>query len=122
MSTAAARPGAAAERVALDPRDDRRGAPVDRLHHREEPHGVVDVLVEGEVDRGPLPLDVGAGAEALAFAGEQDDARISDVRERLVQLGDQLRVERIAPLRLGERHPQDRPSRSTRSPAIEPDL
>ena len=102
-------PGTAAERVPLDPPDDRGGAPVDRLHHREEPHGVVDVLVEGEADRGPLPLDVGAGAEALAFACEQDDACISDIPERFVQVCDQLRVERVAAFRLSERHSQDRP-------------
>jgi len=101
--------GPAAERVALDPRDDRRGARIDRLHHPEEPHRVIDVLVEGEVDRRSLPLDVGAGAEALPLAGEQDGTRISDILERFVQPGDQLGVEGIAPLRLCERHPQDRP-------------
>ena len=74
---------AAAEAVALDASDDRGRAGVDRLEHPVEAQRVLDVLLVGEVDRRALPVDVGAGAEALAFAGEDDDARVPDVGERL---------------------------------------
>jgi hypothetical protein len=43
------------------------------------------------------------------LAGEHHGARVTDVRERLVQLSDQLGVEGISPLRLRERHTQRRP-------------
>ncbi len=98
----------AAERVAVHPRDDRRRAGVDRLAHLVQAHRVFDVLVIGEVDGRALPLDVGAGAEALALAGEDDDAGVPDQRERLGQLPDQRGVEGVAPLRLGQRHAVDR--------------
>ena len=41
-------------------------------------------------------------------AGEDDRPRVADVRERLGQLADQLRVERVPPLRLRERDAQHR--------------
>ena len=87
-------PGAAAEREALHARDERRRARVDRLHHPVEPQRILDVLLEAEVDRGALPLDVGARAEARPVAGEHDDARVADVRERLVQLARSARRRR----------------------------
>src|SRR5919204_2602799 len=95
--------GAAAERVALHAGDDRRRARVDGGEHPVQPERVLDVLLEAEVDRGALPLDVRAGAEALAFSREHDRARIAHVREGVPQLADHLRVEGIAPLR-----PRDR--------------
>ena len=104
--------GAAAERVAVHARDERRRARVDRVHHPVEAQRVLDVLLEAEVDRRALPLDVGAGAEARPVAGEHDDARVADVGERLVQLRDQRRVERVSPLRLRER---DRAGRRRRA-------
>ena len=61
---AGGQPRAAAERVALHAGDHRRRAAEDRLEHPVEPAGVLDVLLVGEIDRGALPLDVGAGAEA----------------------------------------------------------
>ena len=99
-------PGAAAEHVAVRARDHRRGAAVDRLDHPVEAERVLDVLLVRQVDRRALPLDVGARAERRAFAGEHDGARVADVRERLGELADQLRVEGVAPLRLRERHAQ----------------
>ena len=77
--------------------------------HPEEAECVLDVLLVGEVDRRALPLDVGAGAEALALAGEHDGAGVADVCERLGQIPDQLSVERVAPLGPGEGDSQDRP-------------
>ena len=73
-------PAPAAERVAVYARDHRSGAGVDRLAHLVQAHRVLDVLVVGEVDRRALPLDVGAGAEGGAFAGEDDGARVADQR------------------------------------------
>ncbi len=75
--------------------------------HPEEAHRVLDVLVVGEVDRGALPLDVGAGAEAGALAGEHDGACVSDVGERFRQLGDERRVEGVPPVGAGERDAQN---------------
>ena len=109
MSAQAREAAASAQAVALDAGDDRRRARVDRLQHPEEAQRVLDVLLVGEVDRRALPVDVGAGAEALALAGEHDGARVADVGERLGQIPDQLRVERVAPLGPGERDSQDRP-------------
>ena len=98
---------AAAERMALDEGDHRRGAGVDRVEHAAQRVGVGDVLVVGEVDRLPHPLDVGAGAEARALAGEDDRPRLADVDECLRQLGDRGRVERVARLGPGEGDPED---------------
>ena len=89
--------------------DDGSRAGVDRLQHPVEAHRVLDVLVVGEVDRGSLPLDVGSGTEARALAGENDRARVADVRERSGQLRDERRVERVPPLGPCERHPEDVP-------------
>ena len=79
-------PAAAAEAVPLDPGDDGRGAAVDRLEHLVQAQRVLDVLLVREVDRRALPLDVGAGAEALALARQDDRARVADIGERLGQL------------------------------------
>ena len=98
--------GAAAESVALDPRDDGRGAAVDRLEHAAERVRVGHVGVEVERDRRPHPLDVGAGAEARPFAGEQHGPGLAHVDERLGELGDQRRVEGVACLRPRQRDPQ----------------
>jgi dihydrodipicolinate synthase/N-acetylneuraminate lyase len=100
---------ASPEGVAVHERDHGGRAPVDRLTHAVEAHRVLDVLLVREVDRRALPVDVGAGAEALALAGENDGTRVSYVREGIRQLGDESGVEGIAPLRAGQRHPQDGP-------------
>ncbi len=100
-------PAAAAQRVAVHLCDDGSGAAVDRLAHAVEAHGVLDVLVIREVDRGALPLDVRPGAEALAVAGEDDRAGISYVGEGLGELGDQCRVEGVPPLRARKSDAQD---------------
>ena len=112
------KPGASAECVPLHAEHERRGAAVDRAHHAREPAGVLDVLVVGEVDGGALPLDVRAGAERLAVAGEHDDARIANVVEGLGELADELGVERIAPLGAGESPAAPAPAapREARSP------
>ena len=91
--------GAAAERVALNARDDRSRAAVDRLQHPAQGVRVGDVRVEVEVDRGAHPLDVRAGAEARPVAREQHRSRLADVDERLGELGDQRGVEGVARLR-----------------------
>jgi N-acetylneuraminate lyase len=49
-----------------------------------------------------LPLDVGARAEARAFAREQHRPSVADVGEGLRQLGDERRVEGVPPLGPGE--------------------
>ena len=100
-------PRAAAERVALHAGDDGRRAGVDSLEHAIEPHRVLDVLVEREVDRRALPLDVGAGAEALPLAGKHDATSIADVGERVGEGGDERRVERVAALGARQRHAED---------------
>ena len=61
-------PAAAAERVPLHARHDRRRAAVDRVEHRTQPQRVGDVLVEAEVDRRAHPLDVGACRERRPVA------------------------------------------------------
>ena len=99
-------PAAAAERMPLHARDDRRRAAVDRVEHRAQPQRVGDVLLVRQLDRRAHPLDVGAGRERRAVAREHDRARIADVGERLGQLGDQRGVERVAPLRPRHRDPQ----------------
>ena len=93
----------------MDAADDRSGAGVDRLEHAVEPHRVLDVLLVGEVDRCPLPLDVRTRAERRAFALEEHGAGVADVRECVGELGDESGVERVAPLRLRERYAQDVP-------------
>ena len=60
-----------------------------------KPARVLDVLVVAQVRGRAHPLDVRAGAEALALAREHDRARVADVGERLAQLGDQRRVEGV---------------------------
>ena len=107
MSDAATRPGAAAEGVALHARDDRRRAAVDRLEHRAQRVRVGDVLVVRELGRGAHPLDVGAGGEARPVPGEDDRARAADVDERLRELGDDRRVERVAAVGPRERDAED---------------
>ena len=89
---------AAAERVALHPPDDRGGAGVDRLQHAVEAERVLDVLLVGEIDRRALPVDVGAGTEALTFSGEQDRTCVADVGEGVRQLLDQRRIEGVPAL------------------------
>ena len=96
-------PGATAERVALDAGDDGSRAPVDRLEHGAERVRVGHVGVEVELDRGPHPLDICAGAEARPVAGEQHRPRLADVDERLGELRDQVGVEGVAGLRARQR-------------------
>ncbi len=98
----------AAERVALDPGDHGRRARVDRVEHPVEAHGVLDVLVVGEVDRCPLPVDVGAGAEARPLACQDNRPCVADVGERRRELGDQRRVERVPSLRLRQGDAENR--------------
>jgi len=100
-------PAPAAERMSVHAADDGRRAGIERLEHPVEPHRVLDVPLVSEVDRGALPLDVGAGAEAGAVAGEHHRPRVADVGERLGQRGDELGVEGVPPLRTGERDVQD---------------
>ena len=116
MSAHATRPAAAAERVALHARDDRRRAGVDRLEHLPQPPRVVDVLLVAELDRGAHPLDVGAGAEALALAREHDRARASPTSANAsVSSAISVGVEGVAPLGPRQRDAEDVAVRSTRS-------
>ena len=96
-------PGAAAERVSLDERDDGSGADVDRLQHPAQGGRLGDVLVVGEVDGGAHPVDVCAGAKARPLAGEHHRARRADVHERLCELRDHRRVESVSCLGSRER-------------------
>ena len=70
---------------------------------------VGEVLVEAEIDRRTLPFDVRAGAEARPLAGQDDDACVADLRERLVQPCDQRGVEGIAAFGPGQGDAQDGP-------------
>ena len=67
-----------------------RLAEVDRLARRDR--AVVEVL---------------AGAEAAAGAGEDDDARVAEVRERVAQLLVHLRGEAVEPVGTVERDARD---------------
>ena len=69
---------------------------------------VLDVLLVAEVDRRALPLDVGSGAEALALAGQHHGARVAHVCEGVGQLANELRVESVSPLGLGDRDAKNR--------------
>ena len=91
----------------MDPADNRRRARIDGLEHPVQPHGVLDVLVVGQVDRRALPLDVRAGAEARPLAREHDRSRIPNDYERLAQLGDERGVEGVSTLRARERDAKD---------------
>ncbi len=118
MSQQAMSPGAAAEREALDASHDRGRTRLDGFQHAIEPHRVLDVLVEGEVDRRALPLDVGAGAEAAALPGEHHTAGVADVGERPCERGDERRVECVVTIGPGERHAQDAPVTADVQPGL----
>ena len=107
MSAHATRPDAAAERVPLDEGDDRRRAGVDRLEHPPQRVRVGDIRIHVEVDRASHPLDVRARAEARPLAREHDGAHGAHVDERLRELRDQGRVERVASLRTREDDVED---------------
>jgi len=94
-------------RVAVDAREHGCRAAVDRLAHTVELQCVGHVLVEGEVDRRALPLDVSARTECRPLPGEHDRARVADVCEGFGQLGDQAGVEGVAALRAGQDYAQD---------------
>jgi dihydrodipicolinate synthase/N-acetylneuraminate lyase len=98
-----------AERIAVNLDYYGSRAAVDRLAHPEEAEGVFDVLLVGQVDRGALPFDVGAGAEALALTREDYGTRIPDVRECVGELRDQRRVERVVSLGARQGDLQDGP-------------
>ncbi len=95
-------PAAAAERVSLNSGHDRCGAAVDRVEHRTEAQRVGDVVLVREVDRRPHPFDIGTGRERLPVPAQQHRTCVSDVRERIRELGDERGVERVAAL--GARH------------------
>ena len=98
---------AAAEHVAVHAGDDRSRARVERLQHLAESARVLDVLLVAQLDRRAHPLDVGAGAEALALAGQHNRARVADVGERVAQRRDQVGVERVPAVRSCERDAED---------------
>ena len=102
-------PGAAPERVSLNPADDGGRARVDCLQHPEEPERILDVVVVGKVDRRALPVDVGAGAEAVAVPREDDRARVAGLGEGVGQLADQCRIEGVPPLWPRKGYSQQRP-------------
>src|SRR2546423_6279761 len=93
--------------MTLHARDDRRGAAVDRLEHRAQSVRVRDVLLVREVDGGAHPVDVGARGEARSVSGEDYGAGATDTDERLGELGDERRVERVAAVRARGRDAED---------------
>ena len=100
-------PASAPECVPVHAGNHRRRAAVDHLAHAVEAHGVLDVLLVGEIDRRALPFDVRSRTEARALAGEDDRARVPHVGEGVGELADERRVERVAALGPCKRHPQD---------------
>ena len=98
----------AAEAVALDPGNDWSGTTVDGSEHPVQAERVLDVLLVAEVDRRALPVDVGAGAEALALTGQDHGPRVAHVGEGLCQLANELRVERVSSLGLVDRDAENR--------------
>ena len=111
-------PGAAAEGVALDPRDDGRGAAFDRLQHPAQGVGIGDVALVVEVDGRAHPLDVRACAEARAVTGQEHRAGLADVDECLGELGDQGCIEGVPALGRASVTRRMSPSRSIRSALI----
>ena len=69
----------AAEGRALDPRDDRHRARVDRLEHVGHGHRVLLVALDVERHRRAHPGDVGAGAERRPVAGQDDGPELGRV-------------------------------------------
>ena len=99
-------PGASAERVALHPRDDGRGAAVDSLEHRPQRDRVGDVLLVAQVDRDRIH-STSAPEQKLGPSPASTTARaVADVDERLGQLLDERGVERVPPFRARQRDAQ----------------
>ncbi len=101
---------AAAERGALDARDGRLRAGVDSAQHRRELARVVEVPFDRRLARALHPVEVGAGAEVLAVAGEHDHAHAvvgAEPREGRVEFGDHLFVERVVDVRPRHRDLRD---------------
>ncbi len=92
---------ASTDRMALYDGDNRCRTGVDRVEHAPERVRVCHVLVVRQLGRAAHPADVGPCAEALPLACEHDSTRLSDIDERLRELPDERRVERVA--RLGPR-------------------
>src|SRR5688572_9495098 len=81
---------AAAQRGTLDARDDRHRGGVDGAEQRLHRRGVALVLLRGQPDRCAHPLDVGAGAEDLALAGQHDASqRIRRLGRKALEHGPQ---------------------------------
>ena len=93
---------AAAHRCALDARDDGLRALGDGAQHRGEALGVGAVVGLARRGHAAHPVQVSAGGERLALAGQHDDAHAAVRAELLeggVQLGDQRLVEGVVHLR-----------------------
>ena len=93
--------GASGEYRAVHARDGRLGKAVERRQHQRERLGVGEVLIVAVLRHALHPVEVGAGAERRAVAGEDDDAHLVILPhgdERVVQLLDESIVERVAQL------------------------
>ena len=87
--------------------DDRRGALVDASSISRSAGASCDVLLVARVGGGAHPLDVRAGAEALARRPRARPRARRRRRERLAQLGDQRGVEGVPAGRPREGHVED---------------
>ena len=88
-------------------RDDGRRAAVDRLEHPPQRVRVGDVLRRVRSAAARIHSTSAPAQKLGSVAREDDRARGPDVDERLGELGDQRRVERVPALRPGEREAED---------------
>ena len=108
-------PGAAAERRALDPSDQRHRQRVERAEQRRRRVRVAQVVLAAVVAHALHPGEVGAGAEDGAGARDHGDAGLAgvggagDVVRPGAQRGDQPLVEGVADGGAVQRRPPHRP-------------
>ena len=95
-------PGAAPERRAVDAGNRRLREAIERFQHRSERGRIGEVLCDAVPRHLRHPLEIGAGAEAFAFAQQNDGPNRSitiEISKNVRELGDQCRVERIVDVR-----------------------
>ena len=112
MSHRAREADAAAEHVAVDPPHHRLGKVTERGKQMRELLGFGDVLLEAHLPGGLHGRDVGAGAERRTATAQHHDPHrlvMGQAVERRIELGEQLRRERV--VLLGTVQPRRGPPR-----------